>query len=143
MKKIMFFLLLIPCVLSTTAQNVLPAKYHVDINNMEPLRYPSRLVEGYLFDVRNDTAYVSLPYMGEVYSPALDSDGLNFFSPMEFRDKKTMKDGSDVLTYYIRKNGIRFEIRINAYPNGTFYLDLRPNNADLCRYSGEWQPLKE
>lgn len=143
MKRSILILILTFIVGIGFAENVLPAKFHVDINTMEPMRYPSKDVNGYLFDVRNDTAYVSLPYIGEVFAPDYDSDGLNFRSPMVIKETKILKDGAQSTAFTIDKNGNRFDMRMTAYSNGTFYLDLQPSNGDLCRYVGQWEALKE
>lgn len=50
--------------------------FNVAVTYMMPVSYPARTLSyGYGVALRNDSAFVYLPYMGRVYQPAMNDDG--------------------------------------------------------------------
>ena len=66
--------------------------FNVAVTYMMPVSYPARTLSyGYGVALRNDSAFVYLPYMGRVYQPAMNDDGLRFALPA--KDVKTRDVG--------------------------------------------------
>lgn len=108
------------------------------VYEMIPFKYPPRSVSNdYGIEIRNDSAIVYLPYTGEVYTPMLNDEGLNFSAPI--RNMKTIRNKANTATvavFSVTKGMIKYEFRVTAYDRGTFDLDVRPSNAQACSYNG-------
>ena len=66
--------------------------FNVAVTYMMPVSYPARTLSyGYGVALRNDSAFVYLPYMGRVYQPVMNDDGLRFALPA--KDVKTRDVG--------------------------------------------------
>lgn len=113
--------------------------FKVEVTHMLPVSYPSRILSyGYSVEVRHDSAFVHLPYMGRVYQPVLNHDGLNFEFPLtDFKTKKMRKDGWRV-EFKVAKVPVFYKFTVTAYDNGRADVIMIPSNAQSISYAGQW-----
>ncbi|MDO4956516.1 MAG: DUF4251 domain-containing protein [Bacteroidales bacterium] len=110
------------------------------VQMMHPRTYnPQNVSFGYSLELRHDTAKVYLPYIGEVYNPSFNNDGLNFDAICQ--DKKVTKtkkgDGKEV-HFIVHHDNIAYKFKLTAFNGGMFTLDVQPDNAQGCNYTGRW-----
>lgn len=112
-----------------------------EVLEMSPMKYPARQVSyGYSVELRNDSAIVYLPYMGEVYNPVIGDEGLNFGMPYkDFRAVSNKKGTAKIATFSVSRGVISYYFRLDAYDSGVFTLHVQPSNAQGCTYSGRFE----
>lgn len=115
------------------------ADFRANITFMMPRQFSSRPVDDYSIEVSGDTATVHLPYIGEAYSPTLDSDGLNFTHRIENRRSSFTKKGAWVLKFDLHHGSVSYAFSITMFDNGNIDVDMTPSNAQSCSYSGNWE----
>ncbi len=105
------------------------------------MKYMSRTVAyGYSLEVRNDSAMICLPYMGDVHTPTYDNDGLNFSHLYKGMNSKLRTKGKATEVRFSISHGIiNYKIKVIAYGNGTADIMVAPSNAQSCSYSGWWK----
>lgn len=114
--------------------------FSVAVSQMMPVSYPSRMLSyGYTVGLRNDSAFVYLPYMGRVYQPALNDDGLRFALPAADISTRRTKQGETRVTFTVRKPPIVYKFTVVAYDNRRADVLLIPSNAQSISYSGDWE----
>lgn len=112
-----------------------PADFCLNVSQMLPASYPSRALSyGYSVAVRNDSAFVHLPYMGRVYRPMWNDEGLNFGLPVEGFKVKDMRKGARRVEFTVRHQSVRYDFSLTVYPNGHADIYLRPDNAQSISY---------
>ena len=112
-----------------------PRDFRLNVSQMLPSGYPSKAVSyGYSVAVRNDSAFVHLPYMGRVYRPVLNDDGLNFALPVDDFKVKEGKKGAKRVEFSVRKQSVRYDFALMVYPNGSADIFLHPDNAQSISY---------
>lgn len=126
------------CVSGTFAQDGCPFNprdFRLNVSQMVPSSYPSKMLSyGYSVTVRNDSAFVYLPYMGRVYRPVLNDDGLNFALPIEKFQVKTLRKGARKIEFSVRKMPVLYKFSLTVYPNGRADIFLLPDNAQGISY---------
>ncbi len=138
MFKSWFCIILLFDAMATMAQKV---EFKADIYEMSPVSYPARAgLSGFSFEMRNDSAFVHLPYMGEVYSPTFCNDGLNFEKPcFEYSVKPTKKEDGHVIGFTLKHDIVTYKFKITLWDNNRLDIFMQPSNAQSCYYSGEWE----
>lgn len=116
-----------------------PCGFDVAVTYMMPVSYPARpLSYGYGVALRNDSAFVHLPYTGRVYQPVLDDDGLRFALPVRaFRIRDAGGKGKRV-EFSVRKMPVVYKFAVTGYEGGRADIVLNPSNAQGISYSGYW-----
>lgn len=111
-----------------------------EITEMSPRKFPSRNVSyGYSIELRNDSAIIYLPYMGEVHAPVLNDEGLNFMHPFKNMNiARNKKDTATIASFSVNHGIINYSFRLEAFDGGYFSLYVQPSNAQGCNYSGRW-----
>lgn len=114
---------------------------HIEVNNMVPQKYPSRVVSGgYFLHLEEGVVELHLPYMGESYFPSFNSDGLNFKEPVTNLKEKTKKKKSGLRTdtsFKVEHEGSRYDITVTTWENGeTGFITVNPMSGTSCEYSG-------
>lgn len=138
MKKDMFLLLalMMLSVMNVYAQKV---SFKADITTMIPMRYtPQYGLSSYGIEMKDDTVTVHLPYIGNVYNPSYNNDGLNFTEPcknLKVKDRKK-KDGK-VVSFKVRHDNVGYEFQVTLFDNNNCSVFMNPNNGDSCNYDGE------
>lgn len=136
-----FCIILLFEAMTTMAQKV---EFKADIYEMSPVSYPARAgLSGFSFEMRNDSAFVHLPYMGEVYSPTFSYDGLNFDKPCsEYSVEPTKKEDGQIIVFTLKHDIVTYKFRITLWDNNRLDIFMQPSNAQSCNYSGEWESGK-
>lgn len=115
-----------------------PIAFKVDVWEMLPLRYQSRMLSsGYSVDVHNDSVFCYLPYMGQVQTPEFENSGLTFERPLLAFKSVKGKKGKTNIAFVCRKNMVTYQFNLTVYPNGRCSIRLTPSNADSIGYEGE------
>lgn len=114
-----------------------PKDFRVEVHTMFPARYGARLLTGnYRLEMRGDTVGIYLPYMGRVFRPTFDNDGLDFkISVTDFRVKERRKGGTRI-TFRARRKTVAYDFSIDVTRKGRADITLKPDNAELVRYEG-------
>lgn len=126
------------CSLPVNAQEI---EFKADINEMLPMAYQPRTgLSGFSFEMRNDSAFVHLPYMGEVYNPTYCNDGLNFDEPCkELTVKPTKKKDGKMVSFTLKHDIVTYHFNITLWDNNRIDIFMQPSNAQSCNYMGEWE----
>lgn len=135
----LILLLLAPLALQAQTDKATSPKVMIEVTDMNPLRFQSKnLSPGYTLQLRNDSAIVRLPYMGEVFVPSMNFDErLDYELP--YTDYKTYRNKKDTATEYrfkVRRGIIDYQFLLTVYDEGKAYIDLIPSNATSCSYTG-------
>lgn len=144
MKYILSFLLLLGSAYCMAQETINPASFKVEVNYMNPRKFPSKTLDyGYKVELRNDSAIVHLPYIGEVYMPSMDNDGLNYAHPYKNLSVKQNKKGTATMISFSVKHGIvNYNFHITASKGGHADIDVIPSNAQSCSYNGDWENVE-
>ena len=89
-------------------------EFKAEINEISPMSYPVRSgLSGFSFEMRNDTAFVHMPYMGEVYNPTYNNDGLNFDEPCSYITiKPTKKKDGQIIGFTLKHDIVTYKFNI-------------------------------
>lgn len=121
-----------------------PRDFCLNVSQMLPTSYPSKLLSyGYSVAVRNDSAFVHLPYMGRVYRPVWNSDGLHFRLPVEDYKVSEMRKGGLRIEFTVRDRSVRYDFILKVFPGGNADIFLRPDNAQSISYMADVNDEKE
>ena len=134
-------LLSIICLFGTITVTAQEIEFKADINEMSPMSYPARSgLSGFSFEMRNDSAFVHLPYMGEVYNPTYSNDGLNFDEPCcDLTVKPTKKKDGQIIGFTLKHDIVTYKFNITLWDNNRLDIFMQPSNAQSCNYMGEWE----
>ena len=123
-----------------SAENVADTcRFKVGVTLMMPVSYPSRTLSyGYSLELRNDTAWVHLPYMGRVYQPVVNDDGLHFALPVREAKVRPVGDSGTRVEFRVRRTPVYYKFTVTAYDNGKADVMMIPSNAQSVTYSGDW-----
>lgn len=138
MKKSFISIMMLLGTLSVNAQKI---EFKADINEMSPMAFPARSgLSGYSFDMRNDSVFVHLPYMGEVYNPTFSNDGLNFEEPYsDLSVESTKKKDGKIIGFIMKHDIVTYKFKITLWDNNRLDIFMQPSNAQICNYMGEWE----
>lgn len=118
--------------------------FSLNVSQMLPASYPSKLLSyGYSVTVRNDSAFVHLPYMGRVYRPVLDGDGLHFRLPVEDYKVSEMRKGGLRIEFTVRDRSVRYDFILKVFLGGNADVFLRPDNAQSISYMADVNDEKQ
>ncbi len=126
-----------------TIQKALDAQaYKIDVDYMYPMKGRSRaLTSLYSLEVKNDSIYSYLPYVGEAYSvPYGGGKGLNFRAPISQYESKEGKKGVTEVLLKTRNEEDSYTFRITIYKDGTSRIYVQPNNRQSISFSGKINP---
>lgn len=114
--------------------------FNADIYEMSPMSYSQRYgLSGFSFGMRNDSAFVHLPYMGQVYNPTYSNDGLNFDEPCsDITIKPTKKKNGQIIGFTLKHDIVTYKFKITLWDNNRMDIFMQPSNAQSCSYTGEW-----
>ena len=120
-----------------------PEAFRINVTEMYPMSYNARYgLNDFSLTVRNDSAFVLMPYFGEAYVPSFNYTGLNFNQKYRAMKVGTTKKKDGVIVSFSVKNGIvDHQFTITAYSNHKAYITVIPSNAQTCSFAGEWSSL--
>lgn len=141
MKTRIISIMLLLGTMGVSAQKI---KFKADINEMSPMSYPAQSgLTDFSFEMRNDSAFVNLPYMGEVYTPTFDNEGLNFKAPcVGLSVKPTKKKDGQEIEFSLKHDIVSYKFNITLWENNRIEIFMQPSNAQSCNYMGEWENTK-
>lgn len=124
------------------AQAQKPA-FKASIDRMMPMSYPAVTnLTDFTFEMRNDSAFVYLPYMGEAYTPTFSNDGLDFSGVcknVKVAAAASKKKGGRNIRFSMRNDVVTYSFNITLWDDKTIDLYVQPSNAQSCSYRGEWE----
>lgn len=138
MIKKFFVIVMFFCAIGLKAQDI---KFKADIRQMIPMSYsPQPGLSGFSFEMRNDSAFVYLAYIGRVDNPTFGNDGLNFDAPCEeMKVKPTKKKNGRKLDFKVKHDIVTYRFQVTLWDNNSIDIMMQPSNAQSCSYSGEWE----
>lgn len=139
MMKKLFGVMLLFYAISVSAQKAQKVEFKADINTMTPMSYPTKSgLSSFSFEIRNDSAFVHLPYIGEVYNPTLNYDGLNFKKPCaKIKIKDTKKKDGKIVSFLLRHDIVTYDFNVTLWDNKRVDIFMQPSNAQSCSYMGD------
>lgn len=146
MKKLLITLIGICFCITIVAQKTKYPQFCATVDNMSPQSYPSQVMSTNEFSltVEGDSADVYLPYIGEVYMPVYNDDGLRFSEPIaNVNISRTKKDDGTIMSFSLKHDIVDYRFHITLYDNNNFDLFMQPSNCQSCSYGGEWEGLNK
>ena len=84
-----------------------PKAFHVEVKDMFPLSYGASYgLNDFSLILRNDSALVCMPYLGEAYVPSFNYDGLRFEHLYDKLKVSKDKKGEATIVTFSVKHGI-------------------------------------
>ncbi|MCR4837006.1 MAG: DUF4251 domain-containing protein [Bacteroidaceae bacterium] len=122
-----------------------PKAFHVEVKDMFPLSYGASYgLNDFSLTLRNDSALVCMPYLGEAYVPSFNYDGLRFEHLYDkLKVSKDKKGEATIVTFNVKHGIVDHRFTITAYPNHKAYITVFPSNAQACSYAGEWTAVEQ
>ena len=122
-----------------------PEAFHVEVTDMFPLAYRASYgLNDFSLTLRNDSALVCMPYLGEAYVPSFTYDGLRFEHQYEkLKVGKDKKGEATIVTFNVKHGIVDHLFTVTAYPNHKVYITVYPSNAQACSYAGEWTAIDQ
>ena len=126
------------CTLTGYAQSL---EFTADISSMMPMAYqPQYGLSGFSFAMRNDSVFLHLPYMGQVYNPTYDNEGLNFDEAcQDISIKPTKKKNGRKIDLKLKHGFVNYRFQITMWDNNSLDILMQPSNAQSCNYGGIWE----
>lgn len=114
--------------------------YLIEIANAVPMG--GRLINlngNYSVEIRNDSAFVHLPFYGRAYTApmGLNDGGIKFNAPIDDYKLTTTKKGVYKANMDIRTNQDNYRIYLEIMPDGTSTVRINSNNRSPMSYYGE------
>lgn len=132
------FLTHAPSLQAQDTPNFNPERFNIELSLMLPAAYPLKTLSyGYYITLQNDTASVCLPYIGRVYQPGFDCDGLTFDLPVKQYNVTTQGNDTKV-EFKVKKAAATYRFVVTAYPDGRADILMTPEHAQSISYSGSW-----
>jgi hypothetical protein len=136
-------LMLAICGFSQQEEAFKPEAFRINVTEMYPMSYAAQFgLNDFSLTVRNDSAFVLMPYFGEAYVPSFNNTGLNF--NQKYRELKvgtTKKKDGIIVTFSVKHGIVDHQFTITAYPNHKAYITVIPSNAQTCSFAGEWSSI--
>lgn len=138
MIKTLITAMLLTSAMSLSAQKI---EFKADINEMFPMSYSARSgLTDFSFEMRNDSAFVHLPYIGEVYSPTFSNDGLNFDARCTgLSIQPTKKKDGQKIEFSVKHDTVNYKFNVTLWDNNRIDIFMQPSNAQSCNYMGDWE----
>lgn len=123
-------------------QEALDARtYRIAVDYMNPMRGRSRaLTANYSLEVRADSVFSYLPYVGEAYSvPYGGGKALNFNAPIETYEEKEGKRGSRQIKFSTSNEEDTYTYSLTVYTDGTTRIHVQPVRRQAISFNGEME----
>ena len=136
-------LMLSVCGWAQQQETFTPEAFHINVTEIHPVSYAAQYgLNDFSLTVRNDSAFVLMPYFGEAYVPSFDYPGLHF--DQKYRELKvatTKKKDGTIVTFSVKHGIVDHQFTVTAYPNHKAYITVIPSNAQTCSFAGEWSSV--
>lgn len=113
--------------------------YKIGIDHMYPMKGGSKSVSfGYTVEVRNDSLFSYLPYIGRAYQiPYGGGKGLNFSERIGSYQELQKKNGLRHIEIGVKNEEDTYLYTIEVYDNGSSHIDVQARQRERISYSGE------
>ncbi len=137
-KVLLYFLLAVLSLPAAWAGAFDPTSFRIAVHRMLPQQYsPRELSYGYELAVRNDTVFCYLPYVGRIYQPVFDNDGLMFKAPLRDFKQTELKRKAVRVDFTTSRLNVIYRFRVTVEPDGRCWVRLTPSNGQSVSYEGE------
>lgn len=116
--------------------------FKIEVGHMSPTAYRSRTLDaGYTLEVRNDSVFCHLPYIGQAYGaqPA-GWDGLEFDTTVRDWEAREGKKGSRIIRFRCSHDATAYVFDITLHPDGRADIEITPSTAQRISYGGRLIP---
>ena len=113
--------------------------YKISIDHMYPMKGGSKSVSfGYTVEVRNDSLFSYLPYIGRAYQiPYGGGKGLNFSERIGSYQETQRKNGLQHIEIGVKNDEDTYLYTIEVWDNGKSQIDVQPRKRERISYSGD------
>ena len=113
--------------------------YKISIDHMYPMKGGSKSVSfGYTVEVRNDSLFSYLPYIGRAYQiPYGGGKGLNFSERIGSYQETQRKNGLQHIAIGVKNDEDTYLYTIEVWDNGKSQIDVQPRQRERISYSGD------
>ena len=113
--------------------------YKISIDHMYPMKGGSKSVSfGYTVEVRNDSLFSYLPYIGRAYQiPYGGGKGLNFSERIGSYQETQRKNGLRHIEIGVKNDEDTYLYTIEVWDNGKSQIDVQPRQRERISYSGD------
>ena len=113
--------------------------YKISIDHMYPMKGGSKSVSfGYTIEVRNDSLFSYLPYIGRAYQiPYGGGKGLNFSERIGSYQETQRKNGLQHIEIGVKNDEDTYLYTIEVWDNGKSQIDVQPRQRERISYSGD------
>lgn len=115
------------------------AGFKIEVEHMRPTAYRSRTLDaGYTLEVRDDSVFCHLPYVGQAYAPhPVNWAGLEFSVPVRGWEVHEGKKGSQVVSFRCTHGASAYSFRVTLWPGGRADIDVTPATVQRISYAGQ------
>ena len=113
--------------------------YKISIDHMYPMKGGSKSVSfGYTVEVRNDSLFSYLPYIGRAYQiPYGGGKGLNFSERIGSYQETQRKNGLQHIEIGVKNDEDIYLYTIEVWDNGKSQIDVQPRQRERISNSGD------
>lgn len=113
--------------------------YKISIDHMYPMKGGSKSVSfGYTVEVRNDSLFSYLPYIGRAYQiPYGGGKGLNFSERIGSYQETQRKNGLQHIEIGVKNDEDTYLYTIEVWDNGKSQIDVQARQRERISYSGD------
>ena len=113
--------------------------YIIGIEHMYPMKGGAKSVSaGYTVEVRNDSLFSYLPYIGRAYQiPYGGGKGLNFSERIGSYQESQKKNGQRHIEISVKNDEDTYLYSIDVFGNGSSQIDVLPRQRERITYSGD------
>ena len=113
--------------------------YKIEVSYMLPFRGGSRsLTANYSVEVRNDSVFSYLPYVGVAYQlPYGGGKGLIFSAPLSNYRLDVTPKGMMKVSFETRTDEDAFVYRFSIWTNGSASVDIQPTQRESISFTGD------
>ena len=113
--------------------------YIIGIERMYPMKGSAKSVSpDYSVEVRNDSLFSYLPYIGRAYQiPYGGGKGLNFSERIGSYQESQKKNGQRHIEIGVKNDEDTYLYTIDVWDNGSSQIDVLPRQRERITYSGE------
>ena len=106
---------------------------------MYPMKGGAKSVSaGYTVEVRNDSLFSYLPYIGRAYQiPYGGGKGLNFSERIGSYQESQKKNGQRHIEIGVKNDEDTYLYTIDVWDNGSSQIEVLPRQRERITYSGE------
>ena len=113
--------------------------YKISIDHMYPMKGGSKSVSfGYTVEVRNDSLFSYLPYIGRAYQiPYGGGKGLNFSERIGSYQETQRKNGLQHIEIGVKNDEDTYLYTIEVWDNGKSQINVQARQRERISYSGD------